>query len=565
MSKDVQHAASEPITGGVAPVHTDISTIAGSPNADSERHGHMARAVRATSLMTLASRVGGLVRDVIIGRIFGDATLVGSAFNAAFAIPNMFRRLFGEGALSAAFVPAYTEARRQSSSHADGFASLTFLWLGIATTLLTIVIEAALLLVLIFAPHDPERALSLKLIMVMLPFMPLICGVAILAGMLQVHARYGPAASGPLVLNAFIVGVGVWCILTGNLGDERIAYALGVATVLSGATQLWWFLRLLRPHARWVRSWGDARPRARAMLRAFIPVAVGLGTLQLNAFLDTLLAMWPIWVGPTILGYAYPLDEASNFILGQTQRFYQFPLGVFGIAIATAVFPLLSRFNHQPHHFADTLRRGIRLSLFIGLPASLGLILVRHDAIGVLYGHGKSGWSAANLDRSAAVLAGFAIAVWAYSLNHLFSRAFYARKDTTTPMRVSLCMVALNFSLNICLIWYLRSESGLAWSTSICAIVQTVILGVLLAERLQSEGQRLLDSEIAQATTRHVLACAVMAVAVIVTQRFLPPPGTWSLQCVRVVTTGAIGVLAFLGTARALKCPEIGWLLRRAS
>src|SRR5262245_18012329 len=121
------------------------------------------------------------------------------------------------------------------------------------------------------------------------------------------------------------------------------------------------------------------------MLKRFFPVLIGMGTLQINMFLATAITMWPIWVGPTLWGLAYPLDKGSTVVLSNAERLYQFPLGVFGIAVATAIFPLLSRHADEPAHFAQTLRRGLRLSLFIGLPSSIGLFLVRLDAIDVLY------------------------------------------------------------------------------------------------------------------------------------------------------------------------------------
>jgi putative peptidoglycan lipid II flippase len=204
----------------------------------------------------------------------------------------------------------------------------------------------------------------------------------------------------------------------------------------------------------WTRDFAAAAPAGRTVLQRFGPVALGLGTLQLNTFLDTLIAMWPTWVGPTILGAAYPLDEASNVILSLTARLYQFPLGVFGIAIASAAFPLLARHADNPPLFIETLRRGIRLSLFVGLPASAGLVLVRSDITSVLFGHGSKGFSVEGLERSAAVLLGFAPAVWAYSLNHVLTRGFYARGDTRTPMRVSIAVMLLNLGLNVSLIWW---------------------------------------------------------------------------------------------------------------
>jgi len=232
--------------------------------------------MQATVGVTLLSRVGGLVRDVLIGRMFGD-TVVNSAFAAAFQLPNMFRRLFGEGALSAAFIPAYTDACKAdddrlrgnggqaSGSQAGQLASLTLCVMGLTTAAITVVVELILLAVLLLAPYDAERVLSLRLIMVMMPFMPLICCAAILAGMLQVHGRFGAASSGPLVLNAFIIATGAWCLWSGPAA-EPTAYLIGIATVLSGVTQCFYFHRLLRGRVRLTRAFSEAVPGGRAML-----------------------------------------------------------------------------------------------------------------------------------------------------------------------------------------------------------------------------------------------------------------------------------------------------------
>ncbi len=527
-------------------------------------HAPLARAVRAVSGVTLVSRLAGLARNVIIARVFGD-TVVGSAFAAAFQTPNMFRRLFGEGALSAAFIPTYTHALRHDEqaiggdapSRAGAIARLTLIVLGVVTAGLTVAIELVLLGMLLFMHHPPERELSLQLIMVMLPFMPLICGVAILAGMLQVHGKFAWASSGPLVLNAFIVGVGLFFMIRGETGGPLTAFALAGATTLSGLTQLLFFFRLLRPHVRWSRD-AEALPLARAMLGRFIPVAVGMGTIQLNAFLDMLIAMWPIWIGPTMFGIEYRLDRASNAILFNTQQLYQFPLGVFGIAVATAVFPLLARHAHDESEFLSTLRRGLRLSFVIGLPASVGLILIRHDLTAVLYGHGKSGFSADGVQRSAAVLLGFAPGVWAYSLNHVLTRAFYARHDTRTPMFVSIAMVALNLGLNLALIWPLR-EAGLAWATSLTAIVQCVILLALIRRHLA--GRSPIDAACIRGASRIALATIVMGAAVAASLWLIGPRNTWWTQCLGVAVGSAVGGASFLAASRVLGVEEMTWLL----
>jgi putative peptidoglycan lipid II flippase len=559
-----------------APTFPEIPANPGAPGTPEPGHAALAGAVRAVSGVTLLSRFAGLVREVLIVRIFGQ-TALGSAFVAAFAIPNLFRRLFGEGALSAAFIPEYTQAHasrplpeagaRVGSTRppgpSDRFASLTLLLLLLVTTALTVLGELGLLVAILLSPGNAERILSLKLVMVMLPFMPLVCAAAILGGMLQVHGRFAPAAAGPVILNTLIVATGLYFLLSGKHGDPTVAYALGVATVISGLTQSVWFLRLLRPHVRWTRDFGEARGRARRMLRRFVPVLIGMGTLQINTFLDTIFAMWHIWIADTMFGRPYPMDDASNIILASAQRLYQFPLGVFGIAVATAVFPLLSRHADEPEHFLQTLRRGLRLSLFIGVPASIGLILVRRDLIAVLYSGGGSGLPAGGVSRSAAALAGFAPGVWAYSLNHVLTRAFYARGDTRTPMRIAIGLVGFNLALNLALIWPLR-EAGLAWATSISAAIQCVILTIVLARKARLPG-RIIDPATVQGALKIVFAAAAMAGAVLALRRFVGFAPTWSGNAAAVAACTGAGGLAYLGASWLLKCHELRWLLKLSS
>lgn len=528
-------------------------------SAASPTTGTLAGAVRSTALVTLGSRFGGLIRDVLIARVF-DVGPVQSAFQFAFAVPNMFRRLFGEGALAAAFLPEYTDATKSpDSADADRLASLTIAALGLITGALTVIIELVLLALILLLPQDPVRDLSLRLVMVMLPFMPLICIAAILAAMLQVHGKFGAAATGPLLLNGFIVAAAAYFLITGQAGGEGTAYAIGAAAVLSGVSQCLWFTRLLRPHARWTTAWQAARPRAARMLRRFVPVMIGLGTLQLAAFIDSFIAMYPNLVGPTIAGVAYPLDQAANGLLALTQRLYQFPLGVFGVAVATAVFPLLARTKDDDAAFADMLHRGLRLSLFIGLPASAGLALVRTDALGVLYTGGSRGFSAEDLARGSAILLGYAVGVWAYSLNHVFTRAFYARGDTRTPMTVSIGCVGLNFTLNLMLIWPLR-EAGLAWATSAAAAVQCFVLGVLAHRRL---GVRVLDAPTLGAIARTGGATLAMAAAAAGTLLLAPEAAGWSGHVVRLATACIVGAGAYAAIARVARAPELTWLLHR--
>lgn len=509
--------------------------------------------------LTLVSRVLGLVRDLVTVRVFGD-TAVGSAFAAAFAIPNMFRRLFGEGALSAAFIPEYTTLSDEDPEAADRFASLVVGMLALITGAITVVIELGLLAVLLLVPGGEDRALSLKLIMVCLPFMPLICVAAILGGMLQARGRFGPWAAAPILLNLCVIGAAVPFFFVE--ADARTwAYPIAAAAVISGVLQVLWSLWALRGMVRWTKAFGDVSGRVQVMLRRMVPVLIGLGTLQVNSFVDTLIAMWPNWVGPTIAGFEYPLDDRANAILFYSQRLYQFPLGVFGIAVATAAFPMLARDAKDPARFASTLGRGVRLSLFIGLPATFGLLAVREPLVAVLYSGMGDGFSEDGVRRAGLVLLGYSAAVWAYSLNQLYTRAFYAAGDTATPMRIAVAMVGANVTLNVVLIWWLQ-EAGLAWSTAVCATGQ--LLWLRRAAHAKLLGDQRTRGLVWSAGIGHLIGGMLCGLAAFGVIALWNEPAGWSMQAVRLGVAVVAGAGVFGAWSVIRGCPERGWLLGRS-
>ena len=521
--------------------------------------GSLGRDTRTVAGLTLVSRVLGLVRDLVTVRVFGD-TAVGSAFAAAFAIPNMFRRLFGEGALSAAFIPEYTTLADEDPDRADKLASLVIGMLALITGGITVAVELGLLAVLLIAPGGEERALSLKLIMVCLPFMPAICVAAIMGGMLQARGRFGPWAAAPILLNVCVIAASVPYFFL-ETEAQTWAYPIAAAAVLSGFLQVLWSLWSLRGMVRWTRAVGDVGDRARAMLWRMVPVLIGLGTLQVNSFVDTLIAMWPNWVGPTIAGFDYPLDERANAILFYSQRLYQFPLGVFGIAVATAAFPVLSRDAKDPARFASTLGRGVRLSLFIGLPATFGLLAVREPLVAVLYSGMGDGFSEDGVRRAGLVLLGYSAAVWAYSLNQLYTRAFYATGDTMTPMRIAVAMVGANVTLNVVLIWWLK-EAGLAWSTAACATGQLLWLRHAAGKMLLGAGPR--DGSVRSAGIGHLVGGVLCGLSAYGVLWVWPEVGGWGEGAGRLGVAVLAGAGVYGAWSVVRRCPEQGWLLGRS-
>lgn len=559
-------------------------------------HLRVGASVRTVSGLTLVSRVFGLARDLTLARLLGDG-VVASAFAGAFVVPNLFRRLFGEGALTAAFVPRYAQTLGEDREKADRYASaVTFAVVSITGVLTVIGVGLALGFDHFLGGENAERRLSLRLMGVMLPFMPMVCASAVLAGIMQTRGVFGPAAAAPVLLNAvMIVAALVGAVVFGAEHSSAIAYVIAVGVLFAGVAQVLWGLWVLKRPGRggggergvfrWSRGVGDSAGLLRETRAAFVPAAIALGTVQLNAFIDTAIAMWPIWIGPTVLGVAYPLDTSSNALLFYAQRLYQFPLGVFGIAVATVIFPLLSRHAGERGAFVGTLVRGIRLSLFIAMPATVGLILVAPDLTMALFGGSATKFSEEGVGRVSGILVAYSVGLCAYSLNHVFGRAFFAQRDTGTPMRVAASMVVLNLALNLGLIWVV-GERALAWSTAATAWLQAGVLAWLLRRRTNGgrDGRRQARG-LGRGTGRgkwsgergwaavgvQLACCVVMGIAVwagglgveVGWVAFGFDVGSWWASVVRLGVMVGVGGAAYLGCARLLGAAELGWLLRR--
>ena len=529
------------------------------------------RHARTVTLLTLISRVTGLARDAAMSRLFGIGPIV-DAFWFAFMIPNLFRRLFGEGALSAAFIPVYSRLNKDDPHTARQLASLT---IGALVALLggiTLVGEIVLYFLSLQLDHNH---LALRLMMIMLPYMPLVCLVAIFGAMLQVHGRFGPTAAAPIVLNFFIVaaalGFASRAVLAPGNNDQahQIMHVSAVAAsvLIAGTVQvIWSMLSLRKAKALPLATIGPKTPRLRDSFRQMLvqvwPMLIGLSVLQLNTFVDGLIASYPTTIGPTIFGVDYPLDQGSLTAISNAQRLYEFPLGVFGIAVATAIFPALAKVANDSGAFANILRRGLRLVVYIGLPASVGLMLVRVPLTAAIL-QGKN-FTAADTQRVALVLLGYAPAIWAYSMTHTLTRAFYARGDSFTPVRVAMGIVALNLVLNVTLIWTPLKESGLAWSTATCAIVQVVILLRLI----RRHAPHALDQSVVSSWMKTAFISAIMAATVyFISTRLAPSPalaGTWGWSVIELGILVGAGAIVVGALSIGLRMPEFKWALGKS-
>ena len=514
--------------------------------------------------LTMGSRVSGLMREAVCARMFGVGG-VWAAWLMAFIIPNLFRRLFGEGAISAAFIPEYARLVREDPARASRLASLTVAGVTVALGSIVVVAEIVLIGLLMGGSLSPGGRQTVVFTAIMLPYAPLVCGTAILGGMLQTHGNFVQLAAGPIILNIFIT-VAAWAAVSAlGLTVETSALLLSIAVLMAGVVQLVWSTWSLRNLVSWTRDVSDVRDVFLRMLRRMVPVVLGMAALQINSVFDSALAglalfagQHPSWLG----GAAYPLTDASVPILFYAQRLYQLPLGVFGIAIATVAFPAMSRQTHDPAAFMGTLRRGLRIGAFIALPATVGLVMVADPLVNVVYLGGMFQVSAAV--KVAGVLAAYAPAILAYSLIHVLTRAFYAHGITWAPMIAGIVTVVLNVIGSVSLMWPMQ-EQGLAMATSVSSFVQLAILLAMAPRRIPAcAGAAVIDAETLRSLVASFLLTGGMVVAIIAAAWVVPLGGAgWIGSALDLGRDVVVGGGAYLGGSVALKRAELGWLTER--
>ena len=554
-----------------------MTTTAAVPAAPPHARPSFVRHAKLIGGLTLLSRFFGLGREMVAGHYLGTA-LVGSAFTVAFTVPNLFRKLFGEGALSAAFIPLYSQAVKAEATEPSGSAAgssandfaAAAVNLLVAILLGLTVVGEVVVQVLLWLEHGyrPDRVLMLRLTAVMLPYVLLICGGAFLSGILQVHKRFGPPAAAPIILNAchivvLLVGAKLVALNRSTppgLVEPKqtvLAYALAASVLVAGVLQVAVLLPGLRAVGfRFKLVPNFWTPQVKRMLVLSLPVALGAGVLQLSVLLDKGLAfllMRGKHVGTfTLLGRAVrlPMELGAPRRLDLAQFLYQFPLGIFAIALATAIFPGLSAdaLDHDRDRFKAALRHGIRASLWEGFPASLGLILVAAPASRLLFQHGQTtGHDAELIARSAAVYAG---AIWAFSLMQILNRAFYAVHDMTTPLVLSAVNLAINLVVEVPLLWTPLGESAMAVGTTVSFAVQAVVMLWLLDRKVGGIDLRATLAPV----PKMLLATAVMG-GCCWAVRWSPvyPHGAsrvvWAGQ---LAVTLTVGVAAYVGTCFAL-------------
>jgi len=432
--------------------------------------GGLIRSSMVYSAFTLISRIMGFARDLAVSYAMGaSATFAADAFNTAFAFPNLFRRIFAEGAFAAAFVPAYSRSLERDGEHvADELAADAMATLAAATLTLTVVAELTMpwLMHLIapgFAANPAKFHLAVILTMITMPYLPCMAIYAHLSGVLNARNRFVLSAAAPILLN-------VWTLVTvlPTRTPVQAAEWASVGVIVAGISQaalLAWGCKRSGAHVGF--RWPRLTPEIKQLIMLAIPGAIAASATQINIFVS---------------GVLVSQENGARSWLAYCDRLYQLPQGLVGVAIGVALLPRLSRAVQAEDHAGArrAMDEAITFSMALTLPAAAALVAIPFFLIDALYTRGA--FTTADAHQTAAALLNYGWGVPAFVLAQLFSRAFFARQDTRTPMRFGLITVGVNIALGVSL-FHLIGVAGIAAATAVAWWSNVIMMAVSLARR----------------------------------------------------------------------------------
>lgn len=507
---------------------------------------HVTTNFRWVSLCTVLSRILGLVRDAAMAALFGNGPLL-DAFTVAFRIPNMARALLGEGALATAFLPAYLAERERSGREAAArLATAVVVALCAALMLVIGGIELALIVAGTCCEWTPSAELLRRLLICLTPYLGCICLAAQLSALLNAERCFLVPALVPTVLNLiWLAGLG--CALMWR-DPERQLFVMSGSILVGGLAQVAFPLAALYRQGmtfdrQWRLAWGGVREIAAQIL----PVVGGLMVMQINVLIDSLLA-WGFTSPEGAKDAWLPLSVGTASALYFGQRLYQFPLGVFGVALGTVLFPLLTEHaqTRQWDRLRDDFSLGLRYVAAIGIPASVGLLLLAHPLASLFFEYGA--FDGQDVRDTAGMIAAYGSGVWAYCGLLIIHRGFYALGDRLTPLRVGIWSVLGNVVLSLSLIW-VWGGVGLALATAIVSMLQCLAAGVLFREKIGGWGRRSFGSAVVLAS----LCAAAMGMTGYATLMLLADWPGWAGRVVRVAIPFAVAVTTYFGAARIVR------------
>lgn len=506
------------------------------------------KAAGIVGTFTLVSRLLGLARDILIANFFG-AGMSADAFFVAFRIPNLLRRLFAEGSFSVAFIPVFTEYLETKSRQEAFFLARVVL------TVLILLLTAITLLGVIFSPliiriiapgfggMGEKYALTVLLTRIMFPYIFLVSVLALFMSILNSLKHFAAPAIAPVFLNLGMIAALIF--LAPLMKTPTVGLAIGVITggVLQVALQVPY---LLKKGFSLGLTWKPAHPGLKRIGMLVLPVIFGSAIYQVNQLVGTLLASL--------------LREGSVSFLYYADRLVQFPLGVFAIAISTAVLPSLSREAAAGDitGLKGTLSHALRLTMFITIPAMVGLIVLREPIVRLLFQRGAFGQTTTLM--TARALLYYSVGLWAFAGLRVFVSAFYSLQDTKTPVKVAVVAMLTNILLSIILMRTPLEHGGLALALSLASTFQLIMLIALLRRRLGGiEGRVVATSMLRSFVASLVMGACIHLLAIKVLGGVLAH-GAVPMAFGICVIIGA-GMALYLILARFLGSQELSYLI----
>ncbi|MCF7918799.1 MAG: murein biosynthesis integral membrane protein MurJ [Candidatus Cloacimonetes bacterium] len=491
----------------------------------------LARNIGSMGIAVFISRIFGLLRDVIMTAVFGTSW-VADAFQVGYQIPNLLRKLFGEGALSSAFIPVYNEIGiRDGRKNQINFALNIISILNLLLLVLSIIgILAAPLIVRLLAPgFDTERfLLTVKLTRLMFPYLYFIGFSSTLIAILNSHDRFFLPGLSSAFLNIGMIGVLAAYIIfnpASSLEDKILATAAGV--VLGGLLQTIVNLPLLKKLGYKMRFYLNLKDKSVSTVgRLFLPGVFGLAIRQINLAADLIIASF--------------LPAGSIAALNYGNRLMQLPLGIIGVSAGVAVLPLFSRYAAEKKW--DELHNSLRFSLitlcFLMIPITGIIFALGRDITGVIFMRGAFNEKSLQMTNMALVF--YSTGLIFYSLNRQIIPIFYARKNTKTPVKISAVIVALNIVLNIILMQWLQ-HGGLALATSLSSLAQFLILMHYL-KKLYPE---MILPNILPEVLKIVIITATIYIILLFLQTLYTPVNFWQSALRLIILLVISGILLF--------------------
>ncbi len=490
---------------------------------------------------TFSSRILGFIRDVVLAQIFG-ASAAADAFYVAYRIPNLLRELFAEGSMSSAFIPVFTEYHTlRSKQETWELASAAFTTLLTLVTIITFLgMLAAPGLVWLLAPgfHEDEAQLATTTLLtqIMFPYLIFVSLAALAMGILNSFRAFAVPALAPVFFNIFVIS---FALFVTPVFDQPIL-GVGIGIVVGGLAQFAMQLPAIQRRG-FLFSWRfqPRHPGVKQMGRLILPTLLGLSVTQVNLTVSTILASY-FEGGPTYLFYG--------------MRLIQFPLGIFGVALATAILPTLSSqaASGAMNDLRDTINYGLRMILFIILPAMLGLMLLGEQIIHIFFEHGA--FTAEDTSGTAAALLAFSIGLWAFAGYRILATAFYSLQDTKTPAVAAVAGMCANVALALVLMQHLEYV-GLALATACASMLNASILITILNRRIGG----LHWARLAKSVGRTVVALIpLVVICILVTSSEVWRPTDAFLMKVSILMGGILlSSLSYFGTHWLFRSEEL--------